>query len=225
MSTTAERGDRDLEEYVRNALDDRMSQVWTSAPGIVKGYDAAKQTVSVQLSIKSTQRMPDGSVKFVSIPVLQDVPVQFPGAGGMKMTFPVKVGDECLVNFSCRSPDSWQQSGGEQAPVDAGMHSLSNGFAMLGFSSNPEAKKLQGGADPDAVQIRSADGQTAISLKGGETHIKAPGADLTVSSSLIKGDVGGTLVKITGGRVDLGGEGGAQVVTLSGPSSIVYAKV
>lgn len=223
---TTERGDLDLEEYMRAATDDLQSRMWTSAPGIIKGYDAKKQTVQVQLSVKSSQRMPDGSVKLVEIPVLQDVPVQFPGGGGYAMTFPVKVGDECLVNFSCRSPDSHQQNGGDkQTPVDAGMHTLSGGFAMLGFRSNPEAGKMKGGGDANAVQIRSYDGETAISLKGGETTVKASGATLTVSSSLIKGDVGGTLVKITGGRVDLGGEGGSKVMTESGPSSIVYAKV
>ncbi len=224
MATTAER-DQDGEEMIRAALDDFKSGLWTSAPGIVKSYNAEKQTISVQLSVKTSQRMPDGSVKQVSIPVLQDVPVQFPGGGGHSMTFPVKPGDECLVNFSCRNPDAWQQSGGEQAPVDAGTHSLSHGFAMLGFRSNPEAAKRVGGGDADAVTIRSDDGQTVISLKGGEVHTKAPGADLTVSSSLIKGDVGGTLVKITGGRVDLGGEGGSPVLTLTGPSTVVFAKV
>lgn len=37
--------------------------------------------------------------------------------------------------------------------------------------------------------------------------------------------VGGTTVTVTAGRVDLGGEGGSAVMTQSGPSSVVFAKV
>lgn len=193
MATTLERGERDLEEYVRTAFDDFQARLWTSAPGIVKSYDPQKQTVSVQLSIKAMQRQPDGLVKQISVPVLQDVPVQFPGAGGSAITFPVKPGDECLVTFSCRSPDTWQQSGGEQAPVDAGMHTLSGGFAMLGFRSNPEAAKMQGGADPDAVQVRSMDGKSSVSLKpGGAITMKNEGITFALSSEGID---------ITGGHI------------------------
>lgn len=226
MSTTGERGERDLEEYVRSALDDFQSRLWTGSPGIVKSVDMAKQTCTVQLSIKTTQRMPDGSQKQISIPVLQDVPMQFPGGGGAAITFPVKPGDECFVHFASRSPDSWQQSGGEQAPVDSGMHSLSGGFASMGFKSNPEAAKMAGGADPDAVQVRSMDGKSSLSLKpGGDVSVKNDTANLTVSTSAITGEIGGTSISVQAGRVDLGGPGGSKVMTLAGPSPIVYAKV
>lgn len=199
MSQNRERG-HDTEELIRTALEDFQSRLWTSAPGIVKGYDPQKQTVKVQLSIKAVQRMPDGSTKHVSLPVLQDVPVQFPGAGGHMITFPVKEGDECLVTFSARSPDAWQQNGGEQPPVDAGMHSLSNGFAMLGFRSNPEAKKIAGGADPDAITIRHNDGQTMLSIKSGEIIQKTGATEMKQTSD--GWDFTGGHIKHNGKRID-----------------------
>ncbi len=153
----------DPEENLRAALDDRQSKIWTSAPGRVVSVDLAKQTMSVQLTTKSFVKGEDGKQKAVDIPVLQDVPFQWPGGGGMVMTFPVKAGDEVLVNFTARSPDSWQQSGSDSVPTDAGMHSLSNGFATLGFRSQPNAAKITNPSDAGA-EMRSEDGNTKISM-------------------------------------------------------------
>jgi phage baseplate assembly protein V len=55
--------------------------------------------------------------------------------------------------------------------------------------------------------------------------VKVGNATATITPDNIKLDVGGTSVNIKAGRVDLGGLGGAAVVTLAGPSSIVFAKV
>lgn len=159
---TRQRGD-DFEEALRSALEAHQAKLWTALPGKVIGYDAAKQRVQVQVSIKSFVKQEDGSQKAVDLPVLQDVPVQFPGGGGQSMTFPIKTGDETLVVFSSRSPDSWQQSGGDQVPVDASMHSLSGGFAMMGFRNDTRALE---GVSESETQIRSDDGNTKIGLSG-----------------------------------------------------------
>lgn len=153
----------DPEENLRAAIEQHTSKMWTSAPGKVVSVDMVKQTMSVQLAVKSFVKQEDGSQKAVDIPILQDVPFQFPGGGGMLMTFPVKPGDEVLVNFTARAPDTWQQSGGEQVPPDAGMHSLSNGFAQLGYRSNPNAAKV---TDPSSTgaEMRSEDGMTKMSM-------------------------------------------------------------
>lgn len=153
----------DPEEVIRAALDAAQAKMWTSAPGRVVSVDMAKQTMSVQLTVKSFVKNEDGTQRAVDIPVLQDVPFQFPGGGGMLMTFPVKAGDEVLVNFTSRSPDSWQQSGKDSVPTDASMHSLSNGFAQLGYRSNPSAAKV---VDPSTTgaEMRSEDGLTKMSM-------------------------------------------------------------
>lgn len=157
-----QRGD-DFEEIIRSALEAHQAKMWTALPGKIVGYDAAKQRAQVQLSIKSFVKQEDGSQKSVDLPILQDVPVQFPGGGGQTMTFPIKSGDETLIVFSSRSPDSWQQSGGEQNPVDASMHGLSGGFAMMGFRNDTRALPNVSGSE---TQIRSDDGNTSIGLSG-----------------------------------------------------------
>lgn len=152
-----------FEETLRAMFDDFRSGQFTSMPARVVSYDAQKQTISAQPTIKAYVLQKDGTSKATEYPVIPDIPVQFPGSGGQTMTFPVKAGDECLLNFCSRSQDSWQQSGGVQAPMDTGMNNLSNAFAMLGFRSNPRALT---NVSTDATEVRSDDGNTKISLSG-----------------------------------------------------------
>lgn len=153
----------DPEEQIRAAIEQHMSRTWTSAMGRVVSYDAAKQTASIQLTVKSFVKGEDGKRKAIDIPVLQDVPVQFPGSGGQTMTFPVKAGDEVMVNFMSRASDAQQQSGGDQNPTDASVNSLSHPRAILGFKSAPKALS---NVSTSATEIRSDDGNTKISLSG-----------------------------------------------------------
>lgn len=162
MADIRERFD-DLEETIRAAIEQNASRTWTSAMGRVVSYDAAKQTASVQLTVKSFVKGEDGKRKAVDVPVLQDVPVQFPGSGGQTMTFPVQTGDECMVMFLSRASDAQQQSGGDQNPTDASVNSLSHPRVMLGFKSDP--KKLENVSTTE-TQIRSDDGNTKIGLSG-----------------------------------------------------------
>lgn len=194
-----QRGD-DFEEALRSALEAHQAKMWTALPGKIVGYDAAKQRVQVQVSIKSFVKQEDGSQKAVDLPVLQDVPVQFPGGGGQTMTFPVKEGDETLVVFSSRSPDSWQQSGGDQVAVDASMHSLSGGFAMMGFRNDTRALPDVSSSE---TQIRSDDGKTKIGLSG--TGGVSIDTDKSVGISAASG------VNITGGAGDVNFSGTLNV--------------
>ncbi|WP_089177156.1 Gp138 family membrane-puncturing spike protein [Bosea sp. AS-1] len=165
----------DPEEMLRSAIEQQFANFWTSAPGRVVSYDATKQRASVQLTVKGFIKQEDGSQKAVDIPVLQDVPVQFPSGGGQTMTFPVKEGDEVLMHFTSRSPASWQQSGGDQVPTDSRMNNLSNGFAALGFKSDPKALS---NVSTEATEVRSDDGNTKISLSG------AGGVGITTDKSV-----------------------------------------
>lgn len=162
MPDVRERFD-DQEETIRAAIEQHMTRFWTSAMGRVVSYDATKQTASVQLTVKSFVKGEDGKRRAVSVPVLHDVPVQFPGSGGQTMTFPVQPGDEVMVNFMSRASDAHQQSGGDQNPTDASVNGLSHPRAILGFKSDP--KKLAN-VSTTATELRSDDGNTKISLSG-----------------------------------------------------------
>lgn len=156
----AERLD-DLEEGMRLALDNALAHTWCALPGIIQGVDLGRQTCSVQPAITGTVMERDGKKKAVQLPMLVDVPLVFPRAGGFALTFPVRAGDECLVIFADRCIDAWWQYGKVSAPVEQRFHDLSDGFAILAPTSQP--KKLSG-VSSSAVQMRTEGGQTFVEV-------------------------------------------------------------
>jgi hypothetical protein len=195
----------DPEESLRMALESYASQLWTALPASVVSVNLAAQTVSVQPSIQGSVADPSGNVRLVNLPVLVDVPLVWPKAGGFALTFPVAAGDEVLVVFSSRCIDSWWQSGGIGAPAEARMHDLSDGFAILAPTSQP--KKLSNVSSTN-VQLRNYAGDTLVEITpdgkanitgASEINLTAPVINLTGTMNL-----NGQMTQ-SGGSMTIGG--------------------
>ena len=106
----------------RALKDDVMRSLNVAVPGEIVSYNAANRTANIQPVIREWNTSD-------SPPVLLDVPVFFWG----NFTFTPQKGDGCLVICADRSIDSWMQSGGISTPMAARVHSLSDGFAFVGF--------------------------------------------------------------------------------------------
>ena len=83
-------------------------------PGNIVSFDPDTQTASIQPAVKL------GSLPY---PILTDVPV----------FMPIPFGDACLVVFSDVDIDRWFETGEASAPNSPRRHSLSDGFAFVGF--------------------------------------------------------------------------------------------
>jgi len=151
----------DPEEAMRLVLDGRQSTIWTAIPGIVQKVDFTKMTCEVQPAIRGSIEDESGKVQSVDLPLLINVPIVFPSAGGFTITMPLKANDEVLVVFSARAIDAWWQSSGVQQPVEARMHDLSDGFAIPGPRSVPNAVS---GISTNSVQIRKDDGSAYVEV-------------------------------------------------------------
>lgn len=117
-------------------------------PCKVLSYDAATQTISAQPLIHEKQAGQDAA-----LPVLNDVPVYFPGGVNVAITHNVSVGDECLVIFADTSIDGWFASGSEQPGATPRRHSLSDGFALVGYRSRPKSVTIPDNY-PFAIRIK-----------------------------------------------------------------------
>ncbi len=170
----------DLEQSLLAAIRGHMSGVWTALPGIIQSYDAAEETVEVEVAIKMQFQQPNGSWEWVSIKPLVDCPVLFPSGGGFTLTFPIAPGDECLVMFSSRCIDAWWQSGGVQIQADIRMHDLSDGFAFVGPRSQPRV--LSPAGSTTGVELRN-DARTAYVRidNAANVQVMTP-ADLTATA-------------------------------------------
>ena len=97
---------------------DFFSSLRCALPGNVVSFDPDTQTAEIQPAVKA------GSLSY---PLLADVPVFMP------VPFEVRPGDACLVVFADVDVDAWLETGEASVPCSARRHSLSDGFAFVGF--------------------------------------------------------------------------------------------
>jgi hypothetical protein len=163
----------DQQEGLRLLFEAMSADFWTALPGIVVSYNAVKGTCTIQPTIQAIVTDIRGKQTPVTLPLLLDVPVVYPGGGGFVATFPIQIGDEALVVFSARCIDGWWQNGGVQPQAELRMHDLSDGFAIIGPRSQA---RLIPNVSTSTVQLRSLDGSAYYELAAGHiANIVAPG--------------------------------------------------
>ena len=97
---------------------DILSSLHCALPGRVVSFDAESQTAVIQPAVSRNN---------VQMALLRDVPVFMP------VSFEVNEGDACLVIFADCDIDAWFETGEAEVPASGRMHSLSDGFAFVGF--------------------------------------------------------------------------------------------
>lgn len=182
------------EEQQRAAAYNNAAQLRVAIPGIIESFDANRQTVSVQPAITENIQVGESESKATKLPVLTDIPICFPRAGGYSITLPVRKGDECLLVFADMCIDGWWQSGGVQDQMETRRHDLSDAFAIIGTTS--QAKRLSG-YSPDKMQIMSDNGKVVMELDSGTGSIKI--------------DCKGDFIVNANGKVKINGSNGVNV--------------
>ena len=107
------------QEELQALKQDIFENLHCALPGKVISFDAESQTAVIRPAVRITSGF--------EIPVLRDVPVFMP------VSFEVHEGDACLVIFADRDIDAWFETGEAEVPPSGRMHSLSDGFAFVGF--------------------------------------------------------------------------------------------
>ena len=69
-------------------------------PGRILEYFPETQTATVRISVERTYDTAVSSSNRITRALLEDVPVHTPSGGGWSLTFPIRVGDTCLIMFS-----------------------------------------------------------------------------------------------------------------------------
>lgn len=129
----------------------------TSLPGIIKSFDPATNTATVQPAIRAV--FEDGPV---DLPLLVDVPVVCLGGGNFVQTFPIQPDDEVVLIFSERAIDFWWDRGGVQEAAEHRLHDISDAFAIVGPRSRP---RFLASYNPDAYELRTVDGSTVLRME------------------------------------------------------------
>jgi phage baseplate assembly protein gpV len=166
------------EELYHTIMDTASANIRVAMPGIVQSFNATEQTVTVQLAIRERVKQPDLTYKWLAIPLLVDVPIAVPRAGGFSLTFPIQQGDECLVIFGDMAMDAWWANGGIQNQVEKRRHDLSDGYAILGVWSQPH---VVSNYSTSAAELRTDDGSVSVSLSASGVTITG---DVTINGAL-----------------------------------------
>ena len=122
-----------LQDLLSKFRESIAAQIHTALPGKIVRYDSSAQKADVQPLIKDRYTDEAGALQVRTLPVIPAVPVQFPGAGGYRITFPVAEGDTGLLLFAESSLDKWLVSGGTVDPEDDRRHDLTDAVFLPGL--------------------------------------------------------------------------------------------
>ena len=191
----------------REILRQELCDLRVACPGIIQSFDATTQTATVQLALREPVVQPPSSpgtpvtITHETVPIIPDVPVVLPRAGGYALTLPITEGDECLVIFGDACIDSWWQAGGVQNLLTGRRHSLSDAIAVVGLWNQT---RVLNNYSSTTAQLRTDDGDAYIELASGHVvNIVAPGG------LNINGDV------VVQGTVEASGEGTFNSIEVS----------
>jgi hypothetical protein len=129
----------DMAEVIADAIESALIDVHTGLPGAVQSYDPLTQTATIALQVKRTLPKDDGTYATEDLPVLENVPIEFPRSASFAVTFPLAPGDTGLVVFAEMSIDQWRSKGVNTSPGDIGRHTLTGGVFRPGLVPNIKA--------------------------------------------------------------------------------------
>jgi hypothetical protein len=158
-------------------------------PAVVQSFNPGPPaTVSVLIATNERVEQNTGGTVYslkteaMQLPLLQDVPVMMPSAGGWSLTFPIQPGDECLVVFADTALDVWFQNGGvNNNPISQRRHSLSDAVAIFGLRSRPRGLA---GYSTSSAQLRNDDGTVVIDLTDDQVTVTAPAVAVECSGEV-----------------------------------------
>lgn len=150
---------------MKDAINTSLRNLMVCLPGKVVSFDPDTQMAQVECGI---QKRINGV--FRTIPVIDNVRVQFAGDGEWYFWHQIKPGTEGLIHFSQRAVDTWNDQGGPVAPHELRMFSAEDAYFVPGIRSTPQII-------PDFVNegvgMSSYDGATRVHLAPGSITLTA----------------------------------------------------
>ncbi len=182
-------------EIIAGAIDARLLDLHTCAPGKIHSYDAEKQVADIELVQNRPLTLADGTIIQEELPVIPNVQVCWPRAGGYSMHFPLAVGDHVIVVFTHASITAWRDTG-QTGPVgDLRRHSLDGAFCIPGVA-------------PDGDVIAPTDAPaTGEAVLNGPAHFRvgAPSADWVAHATSTKAAIDALQAQITALQTECAG--------------------
>lgn len=159
-------------QLIKQAIENRLLDVHTAIIGRIERYDHQKQVADIQPVLKNKDQ---------SLPLLIDVPMLFPRAGGFFISLPIQAGDFVQVIFNETSIDDFLTE--ISSRIDsAGRFTLQGAVAIPG--TYPQTKALQGAHKANFVAGK--DSGVQIHIDGEKIRLGSETADeaLAIASAV-----------------------------------------
>lgn len=163
-----------LSDYLERAVETTLRGLMVCLPGKVVAFDPGTQMAQVECGI---QKRINGV--FRTIPVIDNVRVQFAGDGEWYCWHQIRPGTEGLIHFSQRAVDTWNDQGGPVAPHELRMFSAEDAYFVPGIRSTP---RIIPGFVNEGVGMSSYDGATRVHLTPGKISLKAAVIEMDADS-------------------------------------------
>ena len=177
-----------MQTVVREYVSKRLAGVRVCMPATIRSYDPATQLAAC---------VPVFAEGDTQLPIIHNVPVQWPGGGGYALTFPLLPGDPVLIVFADRSLETWLSVGSVTDPGTARAHSLSDAICLPGVRHRLQALP---DAAVDSPELRLNGTTTGVKVSPLGAHLGDVTASLPVAlASLVDAEltkIGLTLASI-----------------------------
>ncbi len=132
-----------MTEVLRQAIEQRICDLYTSMPGEIAEYDINTGLCTVKPLLKRKYVAETNSIE---LPLIANVPVCFPRMGKSRLRLPVTIGDEGEIRWQMRSIDIWLKTGGTVDPVDPRKFNIADATFWPGLTSQANKPVLNGAA-------------------------------------------------------------------------------
>ena len=141
--------------------------------GIVQSFNSSTQRAQVKIVYNKTLQVLNWNgyeLQNVSYPIMADCPVIVLGGGLTSLTFPITIGDECLVLFNDRDIDNWISNSVTLEVNSSRLHSFSDGIIIVGLRS--------------ALNVVKNYSSTDAVLQNGTTNVSVGIAKITIQNQI-----------------------------------------
>ena len=181
-----------IEQWVR-------LNVHTVQPGIVRAYDPNTKRAQVQPALRTlVLSADDPDPAAIDKPPILNVPVLWPGGGGITALFPLTEGDGVLLLFSERGLDAFKQTMKELSDPERRFFEMKDAVALPWFGTFGITP-----ASDDGATIQTEDGRTYIEVSPTRVRVRHGVQDVTVTDAGLEADITGTAMVAASGDVTL----------------------
>lgn len=191
---------QDLTDLIREYCDYYFTRVHTSMPGVISEYNAKTRRAIIQPSLERRA----GNKEFVPLPLLIDVPVQFPGTKKYTIHFPLEKGDEVSIFFSERSIEAWKDAGQDGIKdTDPRRFSLSDAYCVPGLQPQEFIATEEPGLQ--IIHKDKFDGELISHVVIDDNHVEVKYKDsvIDMKKDVIEVTNGKCAVKINGDKASI----------------------